>query len=317
MKFRAFLGAMGVLVLASGQTQQTPPVQQPRQPQALQADEPTRITVDVTRVDMLFTVTDKKGRFVTNLTKDDFEVIEAKKPQVIQEFAAESDLPLRLGILIDTSNSIRGRFKFEQEAAVEFINNVVRTTQDKAMVVRFDNTPELVADLITDTEKLSTAIRGLRPGGGTAFYDAIFFACRDKLSQDQPRHKFRRAIIMVTDGDDNQSTYTRDQALEMAQKADVVLYTISTNDSKIESDGDKVLKYFASETGGRAFFPFRVEDLEQSFENIANELRHQYDLSYKPEPLKTDGLFHNVEVRVKGRKDLVVHVRKGYYASKM
>jgi VWFA-related protein len=185
------------------------------------------------------------------------------------------------------------------------------------MVVRFDNTPELVADLITDTEKLSTAIRGLRPGGGTAFYDAIFFACRDKLSQDQPRHKFRRAIIMVTDGDDNQSTYTRDQALEMAQKADVVLYTISTNDSKIESDGDKVLKYFASETGGRAFFPFRVEDLEQSFENIANELRHQYDLSYKPEPLKTDGLFHNVEVRVKGRKDLVVHVRKGYYASKM
>jgi VWFA-related protein len=315
MKFMAFLGAMCVFVLASAQT----PVQQPpaQQPRPLQADEPTRITVDVTRVDMLFTVTDKKGRFVTNLTKDDFEVIESKKPQAIQEFAAESDLPLRLGILIDTSNSIRERFKFEQEAAVEFINNVVRTTQDKAMVVRFDNQPELVADLMTDTEKLSTAIRGLRPGGGTSFYDAIFFACRDKLSQDQPRHKFRRAIIIVTDGDDNQSRYTRDQALEMAQKSDVVLYTISTNNSKIESDGDKVLKYFAAETGGRSFFPFRVEDLEQSFENIANELRHQYDISYRPDPLKTDGLFHPVEVRVKGRKDLVVHVRKGYYASKI
>jgi len=266
---------------------------------------------------MLFTVTDKKGRFVTDLTKDDFEVIEGKKPQVIQEFAAESDLPLRLGILIDTSNSIRTRFKFEQEAAVEFINNVVRTTQDRAMVVSFDTKAELVADLMTDTERLSTAIRNLRPGGGTSFYDAIYFSCRDKLSQDQPKHKFRRAIIMVTDGEDNQSTYTRDQALEAAQKADVVLYTISTNDSKIESDGDKVLKYFAAETGGRAFFPFRVEDLEQSFENIANELRHQYDLSYKPEPLKTDGLFHTVEVRVKGRRDLVVHVRKGYYAPKM
>src|SRR5215471_7847912 len=317
MKFRAFLGAMSVLVLASGQTQ-PPAAKEPQvQQRPLQADEPTRITVDVTRVDMLFTVTDKKGRFVTNLTKDDFEVIENKKSQAIQEFAAESDLPLRLGILIDTSNSIRGRFKFEQEAAIEFINNVVRTNQDKAMVVRFDNSPELVADLITDTEKLSTAIRSLRPGGGTSFYDAIYFACRDKLSQDQPKHKFRRAIIMVTDGDDNQSTYTRDQALEMAQKADVVLYTISTNDSKIESDGDKVLKYFAAETGGRSFFPFRVEDLEQSFENIANELRHQYDISYRPEPLKTDGLFHPVEVRVKGRKDLVVHVRKGYYASKM
>ena len=312
MQYRAILGAMGVFVLAAAQT----PVQQRPVP-PVQADEPTRIQVDVTRVNMLFTVTDKKGRFVTDLTKDDFEVIEGKKPQVIQEFAAESDLPLRLGILIDTSNSIRTRFKFEQEAAVEFINNVVRTTQDRAMVVSFDTKAELVADLMPDTERLSTAIRNLRPGGGTSFYDAIYFSCRDKLSQDQPKHKFRRAIIMVTDGEDNQSTYTRDQALEAAQKADVVLYTISTNDSKIESDGDKVLKYFAAETGGRAFFPFRVEDLEQSFENIANELRHQYDLSYKPEPLKTDGLFHTVEVRVKGRRDLVVHVRKGYYAPKM
>jgi VWFA-related protein len=317
MQFRAFLGAMSVFVLAGAQApvQQRPPQSDPQR--ALQADEAQPIRVDVTRVDMLFTVTDKKGRFVTNLTKDDFEVIENKKPQTIMEFAAESDLPLRLGILIDTSNSIRTRFKFEQEAAVEFINNVVRTTQDRAMVVSFDTKTELISDLITDTEKLSTAIRNLRPGGGTAFYDAIYFACRDKLSQDQPKYKFRRAIIIVTDGDDNQSNYTRDQALEMAQKADVVIYTISTNDSKIESDGDKVLKYYAAETGGRAFFPFRVEDLEQSFENIANELRHQYDISYRPEPLKTDGLFHPVEVRVKGRKDLVVHVRKGYYASKM
>ena len=309
MQFRALLGATSLLALASGQT----PVQQ----RPVQADEPTRITVDVTQVNMLFTVTDKKGRFVTDLNKDDFEVIENKRPQNIIQFAAESDLPLRLGILIDTSNSIRDRFKFEQEAAVEFVNNVIRGNQDKGMVVSFDTKTELVADLITDTERLGTAIRNLRAGGGTAFYDAIYFACRDKLSQDQPKHKFRRAIIIVSDGDDNQSNYTRDQALEMAQKADVVIYTNSTNNSKQESDGDKVLRYFAAETGGRAFFPFRVEDLEQSFENIENELRHQYDLSYKPDPLKTDGLFHPVEVRVKGRKDLVVHVRKGYYAVKM
>ena len=288
-----------------------------QRPVVVQPDEPTRITIDVTRVNMLFTVTDKKGRFVTDLTKDDFEVIENKRPQNVLEFAAESDLPLRLGILIDTSNSIRERFKFEQEAAVEFVNNVIRSNQDKGMVVSFDTKAELAVDLVTDTERLGTAIRNLRPGGGTAFYDAIYFACRDKLSQDQPKHKFRRAIIIVSDGEDNQSNYTRDQALEMAQKADVVLYTISTNNSKQESDGDKVLKYYAAETGGRAFFPFRVEDLEQSFENIENELRHQYDLSYRPEPLKTDGLFHPVEVRVKGRKDLIVHVRKGYYAAKM
>jgi VWFA-related protein len=312
MKFWTLVGACAALGAGIWAAEQKPVVQQP-----VQADEPTRIQVDVTRVNLLYTVTDRKGRFVTNLTKDDFEVVESKKPQSIMEFNAESDLPLRLGVLIDTSNSIRERFKFEQDAAIEFLNNTIHANQDRAMLVSFDTKAELVSDLVSDTEKLATAIRSLRPGGGTSLYDAIFFACRDKLSQDQPKHKFRRAIVIVSDGDDNQSQYTRDQALEMAQKADVVLYAISTNISKIESDGDKVLRYFAAETGGKAFFPFKVEDLEQSFENIANELRHQYNIAYRPEPLKTDGLFHPVELRVKSRKDLVVHVRKGYYASKM
>src|ERR1035437_9894349 len=224
-------------------------------------DPATRIILDVTRVNMLFTVTDKKGRFVTDLVKDDFQVFENKTPQNIAEFTAETDLPLRLGILIDTSNSIRERFKFEQESAIEFLNNTIHANQDRAMLVSFDTKAELVSDLIADTEKLATAIRQLRPGGGTSLYDAIFFACRDKLSQDQPKHKFRRAIVIASDGDDNQSQYTRDQALEMAQKADVVLYAISTNISKIESDGDKVLKYITADAGGKAFFPFKVEDL--------------------------------------------------------
>ena len=307
-------GVLGAAVWAVAQKSAPPPVLQQR---PVQADEPTRIQVDVTRVNLLFTVTDRKGRFVTDLTKDDFEVIETKKPQSIMEFTAESDLPLRLGILIDTSNSIRDRFKFEQEAASEFIKSAVHANLDRAMLVSFDTKAELVSDLVSDTDKIERAIRNLRPGGGTALYDAIYFACRDKLSQDQPKHKFRRAIVIVSDGDDNQSQYTRDQALEMAQKADVVLYSISTNISKIESDGDKVLKYYAAETGGRAFFPLKVEDLEQSFENIANELRHQYNISYRPEPMKTDGLFHPVELKVKNRKDLIVHVRKGYYAPKM
>ena len=317
MKFWALLAACAALGAGIWAAEQKPSSSNLPSSRAVQADEPTRIQVDVTRVNLLYTVTDRKGRFVTNLTKDDFEVIDSKKPQSILEFNAESDLPLRLGILIDTSNSIRERFKFEQDAAIEFLNNTIHANQDRAMLVSFDTKAELVSDLIGDTEKLATAIRSLRPGGGTALYDAIFFACRDKLSQDQPKHKFRRAIVIVSDGDDNQSQYTRDQALEMAQKADVVLYAISTNISKIESDGDKVLKYFAAETGGKAFFPFKVEDLEQSFENIANELRHQYNIAYRPEPLKTDGLFHAVELRVKSRKDLVVHVRKGYYALKM
>jgi VWFA-related protein len=275
-----------------------------------------RIILDVTRVNILFTVTDKKGRFITDLGKDDFEVLEKKKGQTISQFTAESDLPLRLAILIDTSNSIRDRFRFEQQAAVEFINSTVRPRQDKAMLVSFDSSTELVSDLTDDPEKLAAAVRSLRPGGGTSLYDAIFYACRDKLQLDQPRDKFRRALIIVSDGDDNQSRVTRDQALEMAQKADTVIYAISTNISRIEGSGDKVLKYLAAETGGQAFFPFKVEDLSQSFENISNELRHQYNIFYKPEPLLTDGQYHPVDLRVKGRKDLVVRARKGYYAPK-
>jgi VWFA-related protein len=266
---------------------------------------------------MLFTVSDKKNHFVTDLTKDDFEVFESKKPQSIIEFAAESDLPLRLAILIDTSNSIRERFHFQQEAAIAFIDGTVRPRQDKAMVVSFDTAAELVADLTDEIGPLEKAIQSLRPGGGTSLYDAVFFACREKLMQDQPLYKFRRAMVVLSDGDDNQSLHTRDQALEMAQKADVTVYTISTNISRIETEGDKILRYFATETGGQSFFPFKASDLSQDFENIANELRHQYNVFYRPEPLKADGLYHPVEIRVKARKDLIVRARKGYYAPKL
>jgi VWFA-related protein len=276
-----------------------------------------RITLDVSRVNMLFTVSDKRGRFVTDLNQNDFEIFEAKKPQTIIEFAAEADLPLRLAILIDTSNSVRDRFHFQQEAATAFLDGTVRPRQDRAMVVSFDTAAELVADLTDDVQSLERAVQSLRPGGGTSLFDAIFFACRDKLMQDQPLYKFRRAMVILSDGEDNQSRSTRDQALEMAQKADVTIYTISTNISHIETDGDKILRYFAAETGGEVFFPFKASDLSQSFENIANELRHQYNIFYRPEPLKVDGLYHTVDIHVKGRKDLIVRCRKGYYAPKL
>jgi VWFA-related protein len=305
------IGAVG-LSLAGQQ-----PLEKPAETPARVDPNDTRIILEVNRVNMLFTVTDKKGRFITDLGKDDFQVVENKRSQNIQEFTAESDLPLRIAILIDTSNSIRDRFRFEQQAAVDFINSVIRPNEDKAMIVSFDSSAELVADLIPDIEKLANAIRSLRPGGGTALYDALYYACRDKLQQDKPRHKFRRAVIIVSDGEDNQSRVSRDQALEMAQKADAVIYCISTNISRIQSDGDKLLKYLAAETGGQSFFPFKAEDLAQSFENIANELRHQYNIFYRPDPFKTDGLYHAVDLRIRGRKDLVVRARKGYYAPKL
>lgn len=278
--------------------------------------DPNRIILDVFRVNFLFTVSDKKGRFVINLTKDDFEVYEEKKPQNILEFLAESNLPLRLGILIDTSNSIRDRFRFQQEAAIEFINSVIRPKEDRAIIVSFDNQVELRADLTGDVDKLTSTIRDMRAGGGTALFDAIYYASKDKLMQDQPLFKFRRAMVILSDGDDTQSVMTREQAVEMALKADVVIYAISTNITRIESEGDKILKHMSERTGGMTFFPFKASDLSQSFENIANELRSQYNILYRPEPIKTDGQWHPVQIRVKGRKDLVVRARPGYYAPK-
>ena len=305
MKFRvvslvAAASLLGALAIRIGAQEQVTPDSAP-------------IRAEVTRVNMLFTVTDKHGRFVTDLGKNDFTVSENKKPQEILEFTSETDLPLRLAILIDTSNSIRDRFRFQQEAATNFINSVMRS-QDKATIVSFDTAAELVADLTSDTNVLENAVRNLRPGGGTALYDAIFFACKEKLMLDQPMYKFRRAMVVLSDGEDNESRHSRDQALEMAQRADTVIYTISTNISHVETDGDKIMRYFAEQTGGVSFFPFQAKDLNQSFENVANELRHQYNLFYRPEPLRADGLYHQVQIKVRGRKDLVVRARKGYYA---
>lgn len=274
-------------------------------------------TYDVTRVNVLFTVTDKRGRFVTDLTQNDFQVFENKKSQKILEFTAESDLPLRIAILVDTSNSIRERFRFEQEAAIQFLSKALRPGQDHAIIVGFDSVPQIQAELTGDLEVLSKSLRDMRPGGGTSLYDAIFYTCQERLGKDQPLYKFRHAMVILSDGDDTQSMKTRDQALEMAQKTDVVIYTISTNISRMTTPGDKVLKYYAEETGGLSFFPFKVEDLEQSFENIANELRHQYNIYYRPEPLRTDGSYQSIDLRVKDRKNMLVRARKGYYAPLM
>src|SRR5665213_2723975 len=177
------------------------------------------------------------------------------------------------------------------------------------MLVSFDSTGDLT--------KLEDGIKSMRPGGGTSMCDVIYFACEEKLMMDRPCDKFRRTMELISDGNDTESHVSRDQALEMAQKADVVIYAISTNITRDDSDGDKVLRYLTVETGGQAFFPFKIEDLDQSFENIANELRHQYNIFYRPEPLKADGLYHPVTVKPKGRKDLVVRARKGYYAPKL
>jgi len=301
---------LGLLLLlcATVVAQTTPPV-----PVGGAADSDTPFTLDVSRVNLLFTVTDKKGRFMTDLRKDDFEITENKKKQKILEFTAETDLPLRLAILVDTSNSIRTRFRFLQDAAIDFINTAMRTGQDKALIMHFDTVAQLAVDLTGDKTVLTSAVRRMLAGGGTALYDAIYRAS-EQLTKDEPHDKFRRAIVILSDGEDTLSEFSRDQALEMAQKADVVIYTVSTNITHNSTDGDKLLKYVAEQTGGLAYFPFKEEDLGQSFVNITNELRHQYNVLYRPEPLIRDGKYHSIDVKVTAVGDMIVRARQGYYA---
>ena len=311
MKYAA--AALSVLVfLIAGAVAQAPQGAPPAK-SAPELTLDTPITLDVTRVNILYTVTDRKGRFVKNLTRDDFEITENKKKQNILEFTAETDLPLRIALLIDTSNSIRERFRFLQDSAINFISTAMRPDLDRAMIVTFDTQAQLNLGLTTDKVQLETTVRRLRPGGGTALNDAIVLAS-ETLMLDQPRDKYRRAIILLSDGEDNLSRFSRAQALEFAHKADTVIYAVSTNITHLETGGDKVLKHLAQETGGLAIFPFKIEELDRSFVNVLNELRNQYNVLYRPEPMFADGKYHAVDIRVKTAGDYIVRARQGYYA---
>lgn len=275
----------------------------------------TTITKRVDEVNVVFTVTDKRGKFVKDLKQNDFQVVDDSKPaQSVRSFRNETNLPLRVGLLIDASNSVRDRFKFEQEAAIEFLNQIIRAKFDEAFVIGFDTTPEVTQDFTDSTEALSKGIHMLRPGGGTAMYDAIYYACRDKiLAYDKGSVATRRAIILLSDGDDNQSRVSREEALEMAQKAEVIIYAISTNTSGLKLRGDKVLEYFAEQTGGRAFFPFKIQDVSDAFSQIQDELRSQYAISYKPADFQANGKYRKIDILADNKK-YKVRARKGYYA---
>ncbi len=277
-------------------------------------DQLTTIRKRVDEVNVVFTVTDKRGHFVKDLTQNDFRVYDDNKPaESVRSFRRETDLPLRVGLLIDASNSVRDRFKFEQEAAIEFLNQIIRRTSDKAFVIGFDTTPEVTQDMTEDTNALSHGVRMLRPGGGTAMYDAIYYASRDKLMQDKSTGATRRAIILLSDGDDNQSRVSREEAVEMAQRAEVIIYAISTNTSGQKTRGDKILEHFADETGGKAFFPFKIQDVSDAFSQIEDELRSQYDVSYKPADFAPNGKYRKIEIMADNKK-YKVRARKGYYA---
>ena len=293
-----------------------PPPAAPKKEQTPQDDDAI-ITVrkQVDEVNVVFTVTDKHGHYVKDLKRDDFRVLDDKQPaQEVRSFRRETNLPLQVGLLVDASNSVRDRFKFEQESAIEFMNQTIRPRYDQAFVIGFDVTPEVTQDFTDNTEALSHGVRALRPGGGTAMYDALYFACRDKLKNAPQTVTVRRAIILLSDGDDNQSHVTREEAIEMAERSEVIVYTISTNVSGMKGKGDKVLERIAEATGGRAFFPFQIRDVADAFAEIQDELRSQYAISYKPNNFKSDGRYRTIEIVAQNHKNLRVRARRGYFA---
>ncbi|MGD0012446.1 MAG: VWA domain-containing protein [Terriglobia bacterium] len=278
------------------------------------SDDQNRIKVRVELVNVLTTVTDKKNRLVTDLTKDDFRIFEDGKPQAIRFFSRETDLPLRIGILVDASNSIRPRLRFEQEAAIDFLNIAVRPGKDLAFVVAFDVAPQLVQDYTDDIEKLSDAIQGLKAGGVTSLFDAVFSSCKEKMLFFPPPEPYlRRVMIIISDGQDNQSVHTGEEALAMAQRAEVTIFTISTNRTGAEGRGDKVLHGLAEATGGHAFFPFEAGDLAADFQEIARELRNQYSLAYVSTNAAHDGTFRSITIQPVD-KNLRVRAKNGYWA---
>jgi VWFA-related protein len=273
-----------------------------------------KIKVRVDLVNVLMTVTNRKNRLEIDLAKDDFRVLEDEKPQTIRYFSRETDLPLRVGVLVDTSSSISDRLRFEQDAAIDFLNTTLRPGKDSAFVVAFDVQTHVVQDYTDDLEKLSEAIRSLLAGGVTTLYDAIYFSCREKMLIFPPPEPYlRHVLIIISDGEDNQSEHTREEALAMAQRAEVTIYAISTNATGLPVHGDKVLRRLAEQTGGRAFFPFKDSETVANFQEIARELRSQYSLAYISTNQAHDGTFRTITIEPL-QKSLQVRAKPGYFA---
>lgn len=317
-----------VLPLLALPQQPKAPAPPQRRPPTAEDQEITTLKFPVDLVNVVFSVLNRRQKFVTDLSQEDFQVSEDNAAQKITNFSRETDLPLRIGLLLDTSNSIRDRLKFEQEAAVDFLNNVMRRRQDFAFLMIFDSEPAFVQDFTDDVGLLTDVILKQRAGGATALYDAIWTAARHRLANPPlPAGKnpaIRRVLVVISDGADTLSERSRSEAIQMAQRADVSIYTISTSTDWMSvtgatpkkydfTDGDRVLQTLADETGGRAFFPYRIDDLAQSFADIGVELRSQYSLAYVPTNRAPDGKFRTIKIQPT-RPGLNVRARKGYFA---
>ena len=276
----------------------------------------------VDEVIIFFTATDRH-KFVEGLNKEDIGVTDdGHTITKISAFGSQSDLSLRLGLVVDTSSSVEPHFRVEQQASLQFLRQVMRPGRDQAFVLGFGSEIEVAQDYSDDPEQLAAGVAALHNGGATAFFDAIQKAC-DKLSAAREGEPAARVLIVLSDGDDNASKTTLAQVIDRAQVRDVTIYTVNTSISGRTNDqgeiqsrpSDLALKRLAEETGGRSFSELNTRELKKAFSAIEQEMRNRYALSYQPSGLQEDGRFRHIKItaRKSGRR-LQVHSRKGYYA---
>ncbi len=321
-----------VIALATALVAQAPPAKGPAPNASDQLPAPIKVDVDV--VSILASVRDKRGGLVANLEKNDFTVLEDNKEQTIKYFTRETDLPLTIGLLIDVSGSQRNLIDIERNAATQFFSKVLRQ-KDEAFLISFGEESELLQDYTSSVRlleeglnhlRVSSGVGGLHPGPvptvgqprGTVLYDAVYLAGTEKLRGEVGR----KVIILITDGVDQGSRLTRNQAVEAAQKADAVIYSIDYYDPGAYgpfgfggSAGEGELRRMSDETGGHVFKVDRKHPLDEVFQELQDEMRSQYAIGYTPVNDVKDGSYRRLDVRA-SNKDYKVQARKGYYAVK-
>ena len=278
-------------------------------------DQPYVFVQRANLVNLVFTVTDKNGHYIANLQRRDFALLDdGRPPSAVIGFTQQTNLPLRIGIMLDTSSSIRTRFKFEQDAAQDFFAQVLKPTlHDSGFIEGFDVQIALTQDYTANLDLLDTGIFKLRPGGGTALYDSLYHTCQTQMLSLKETGDVRKVIILVSDGDDNYSRALESDAIKMCQRADTIVYTISTDTSPSRGRGSEVLQTIADATGGKAFFPTRLEEVSNGFREIEEELRSQYSLEYRPADLKLDGSFRTILLRSVNPR-YHVRAKTGYFS---
>lgn len=273
------------------------------------------ITKRVDAVNVVFTVTDGKGRFISNLPRSSFQLLDNHQaPQTVEYFEQQTDLPLRVALLVDLSDSIRGRFKFEQDAASSFLKRILRPGKDEAFVIGFDQHIHVIQDATGDVKKLSTSIHKMSPGGNTSLYDAVIRAS-SKLRGMSGGAVTRKAIILISDGLDTASKSALNDAIQATERAEAIVYVISTNDLEQNKHpkGDELLDLIARPTGGHVLQGREKDDLKYAFSQIELALRSQYAMGYHPADFKQDGSFRSIEITA-DKPTFKVQCRHGYFA---